>query len=135
MQPDGLRPSIVPELRKAATLPVEPPRDRLVRRISSVTEAIADGHAGLALKPQKAVELKRKQGELGRLLKNPPRLPAENKDELAKLELLEKEKQEFESQIVSLAEQETAVNTIEAKFEVLKDDLESFNKEIAEQLG
>lgn len=132
---DRLQASNFRELRKAATQPLETKRDRLVRTIKSLNQSIAEGSSRLALKPQKAIELKRKQEELERLLKNPPSLPAENKDELAKLEQLEKEKQEFESQIVSLAEQETAVNTIEAKFEVLKEDLESFNNEIVELLG
>lgn len=132
---DRLQASNFHELRKAATQPIETRRERLIRTIQSLNQSIADGNSRLALKPQKAVELKRKQEELERLLKNPPTLPAENSDELAKLEQLDKEKQEFEIQIVKLAEQAAAVETIKAKFDVLKDDLESFNKEITELLG
>jgi energy-coupling factor transporter ATP-binding protein EcfA2 len=132
---ERLQASNFQELRLAATQPIEARRQRLIRAIQSLNQSIADGNSKLALKPQKQLELTRKQEELARLIKTPPSLPAENKEELAKLEALEKEKQELESKVVGLNEQLTAVNTIEAKFEVLKDELETFNKEISELLA
>ena len=128
---ERLQASNFQELRKATTQPIETKRERLIRTIQSLNSSIADGTNRLLLKPQKQTDLKRKEDELKRLLKNPPVLPPENKEELAQLDQLEKEKQALEHKIVGLTEQLTALGTIEAKFEVMKQDVESFNKEIA----
>ncbi len=120
------------ELRKATTQPIETKRERLVRTIQTLNGTIADAAARLMLKPQKETELKRREGELVRLVKAPPTMPAENKEELNRLEALEREKQQLELRLAGLAEQLTALDTIQAKFDVLMQDVESFNKEMAE---
>jgi hypothetical protein len=131
---DRLQASNFQELRKATTQPIETKRQRLIRTIQSLNASIADATARVSLKPKKQTELKQRQEELARLLKKPPTLPAENKEELDRLDKLEKEKQELELKIVGLTEQLTVLGNIEAKFAVLKQDIESFNREMAELL-
>ncbi len=122
------------ELRKAAVQAIEVKRDRLIRMIQSLNQSIAESSARLALKPQKNLELKHRREELDRLLKSPPLLPAENTDELKELEKLGKEKQGLEVRVIALTEQVTALNTIEAKFQVFKEEVGVFNSEISELL-
>jgi energy-coupling factor transporter ATP-binding protein EcfA2 len=120
------------ELRKATTQPIETKREHLVRTIQTLNAAIADAAAHSMLRPQKEIDLKRRQDELKRLVKAPPTMPAENKEELNRLEALEKERQQLELRLAGLTEQLTAIDTIQAKFDVLAQDLESFNKDVAE---
>ncbi|HMB83556.1 MAG TPA: hypothetical protein VKI40_05825 [Terriglobales bacterium] len=120
------------ELRRAAGQATEAKRERLTRTIKVLNQSIAESSARLVLKPQKELELKRKQDELALLLKTPPSLPTENSDELKKLEELERERQELELQVLTLTDQTTALNTIEANFELFKGEVESFNKGIAD---
>ena len=131
---DRLDASNFQELRQASTQAVEIKRAKLVRTIQTLNQSIADTQARIALKPAKENELKRRREELQGLLKNVPQVPLENQDELKRLDALTKQKREIETQIVRFSEQLSALHTIETKFEVLKDDVRTFNEEIAELL-
>ena len=122
------------ELRQASTRVVELKRAKLMRTIQALNQSITDTQARIALKPVKENELKRRGEELQALLKNVPLVPQENQEELRRLEALTKFKQELETQIVRLSEQLTALDDIETRFEVLKDDIQTFIAEIAELL-
>jgi len=96
-----------------------------------LNQSIAVASARIALKPTKEAELKRKGDELQILLKNVPQVPQANKEELQRLEELTKQKQELEARIVEFTEQLGALESIETKLEVFKEDVATFNAEIA----
>ena len=64
------------------------------------------------------------------LVKHVPQVPEQSKDELTNLDELTKKKQELEEKIGHDAEQLNVLETIETKYEVLKEDLRTFNEEI-----
>jgi DNA repair exonuclease SbcCD ATPase subunit len=131
---DRLDASNFQELRKASTRAVELKRANFTRTIHGLNQSIAETEARIALKPAKENELKRRREELQALLKNVPQVPQENQEELRRLDALTKPKHELETQIVRLSEQLTALDTIETRFGVLKDDVRAFNAEITELL-
>jgi energy-coupling factor transporter ATP-binding protein EcfA2 len=118
------------ELRQASTTALQLRRQKLIRNIQALNQSIADTHVRIALKPGKERELKQKQTELQALMKNAPQVPQANKQELQLLETLVKEKQTLEQEITRLTQQVNTLDAIGAKFDVLKDDLASFNTEI-----
>lgn len=122
------------ELRQASTRAVEMKRASFMRTIQALNQSIADTQARIALKPAKENELKRRREEFQTLLKNVPQVPQENQEELRRLDALTKPKQELETQIVRLSEQLAALDAIETRFGVLKDDVRAFNAEIMELL-
>lgn len=119
------------ELRQTATKALEVKRGKLQRTIQGLNQSIADASARLTQKPAKEGELKRKRDELQALLKNEPQVPQANKEELERLQGLNKQKEQLEARIVDSNEQLNILNTIQTKLEVLKDDVSSFNLEIA----
>src|SRR4029077_14325187 len=81
------------ELRQASTRALELKRSKLTRTIQALNQSLTDTGIRIALKPGKQVELKRKRDELQALLKNVPQVPQQNKEELANLDVLTKQKQ------------------------------------------
>ena len=118
------------ELRQASTKALDLKRQKLIRNIQVLNQSIAETQLRIALKPGKERELKQKQNELQALIKKTPQVPQENKEELQRLEELVKQKQTLEQEITRLAEQLNMLDAIQAKFDVLKDDLASFNTEV-----
>jgi predicted ATPase len=131
---DRLDASNFRELRQTSTHAVRLKRAKLMRTIQTLNQSIADTQAQIALKPAMENDLKRRREELLALLKNVPQVPQENREELARLDALTKQKQDIEVQIVQCSEQLNTLETIETKYEVLKDDVRTFNAEIAELL-
>ena len=119
------------ELRQASTGSIAIRRERLTRTIQSLNQSIADAQGRILLRPSKENELKTKRTDLAALLKNVPQIPQENKAELDRLDLLVREKQKFERQIIGIAEQISAIGAIESKYEVLRQDLAAFNEEVS----
>ncbi|HUU14686.1 MAG TPA: AAA family ATPase [Terriglobia bacterium] len=122
------------ELRQASTRTLDLKRKKLTRTIQDLDQSIADTSARIGAKSIKENELKRKRQELTALQKNVPKVPPENKEELRRLDELTKQRQELEQQVVGYTEQSTALNAIEARFEILKEDITSFNSEVGELL-
>jgi RecF/RecN/SMC N terminal domain len=122
------------ELRQSSTKSLDLKRAKLQRTLQGLNQSITDASARMALKPMKDAELRRKRDELHALLKNVPQVPEANKDELQQLETLTKQKQELESQIVALTEQLSALDSIETKFDVFREDVAVFNAEIGSLL-
>jgi energy-coupling factor transporter ATP-binding protein EcfA2 len=131
---DRLDASNFQELRSMSTRALQLRRESVSNAITSLNQSIAHGQARLASRPAKEQEKKGKQAELDALLKNAPKVPEENKDELKRLEDLAKQKEELERELVRLSEQLTSLAQIQAKFEVLKESLRVFNEEIEELL-
>ena len=123
------------ELRQTSTRALDLKRNKLARTIQALNQSLTDTGTRIALKPAKEVELKRKRDELQALLKNVSQMPQQNKEELANLDVLTKQKQALEEEIGRATEQLNALETIETKFEVLKEDLIIFNDEISELIG
>jgi len=115
------------ELRKTATESIEVKREKLNRVIQELNQAIAESAIRMAQRPIKEADLKRKKEELSNLNKKTPRVPLENKEEIKKLDELTKKKESIEAQIISLTEKLNTLNTIEARYQVLTQDIESFN--------
>jgi ABC-type lipoprotein export system ATPase subunit len=118
------------ELRQTATKALGVKRSKLERTIQGLNQAIADASARTALRPTKENELKRKRDELHALLKNEPQVPQANREELERLATLTKLKEQLEAKIVDCNEQLNTLDTIATKFDVLKDDVGSFNRDI-----
>ncbi len=131
---DRLEASNFQGLRQASSRAIELKRNKLARVIQALNQSIAETSARIALKPTKEADLKAKQHELTGLLKNAPQVPQENKDELRRLDELGKQKEMLERQIVRYMEQLTTLDTIETRFEVLKEDLATFNIEVGQLL-
>jgi predicted ATPase len=118
------------ELRQTATKALEVKRSKLQRIIQGLNQSVAEASARMSQRPAKESELRRKREELQALLQNMPQVPEANKEEQEKLQNLTKVKEELEEKIVDGNEQLNTLTTIQTKFEVLKDDVISFNQEI-----
>lgn len=118
------------ELRQAATRSLELKRSKLARTIQSLNQSITETSTRIALKPAKEQELKRKRDELQALVKGTPEVPPENRDELQQLEELTRQREQLELAIVRHSEELGALDAIETKYDVLRDELSSFNTEI-----
>jgi energy-coupling factor transporter ATP-binding protein EcfA2 len=118
------------ELRQAATEALEVKRSKLQRTLQDLNQSISGASARMAQRPAKEGELKRKREELQALLRNTPQVPEANKEELDRLQKLTKVKELLEAQIVDCNEQLNTLATVQTKFDVLKDDVNSFNQEI-----
>lgn len=119
------------ELRQTSTKSISVKRDKLRRTIRSLNQSIAEAAIRISLKPSKENDLKRKQAELQALVKNVPHVPQASKEELERLESLIKLKEQVETNIVHYNDQLGILDTIETKFESLKDDVNLFNQEIS----
>ena len=108
----------------------EKSENKLQRTIQGLNQEIADASARTGLRTSKENELKRKREELQSLLKKEPQVPQANKSELERLAILTKLKEQLELKTVHCNEQLNVLDTIVTKFEVLKDDVSSFNRDI-----
>lgn len=122
------------ELRDAETQTVGIKRQRAGEIIRSLNQSIADAQARLGARPAKEAELARLKGELERLEKTAPQLPAQNQADLKELEKWTTKSKELEEKIVAVNEKINALDKIKARFELLREDLNRFNSEIAAQL-
>jgi hypothetical protein len=123
------------ELRQASTRAIDVKRTKLAQTIQSINQRVAELTARIVLKPSKEAELKRRRDELSVLLKNAPAVPQENKDELRRLDELAKQRGDLEKLVVGYSEQLTALDAIQARFDVFKEDVASFNSDVGELLN
>jgi predicted ABC-type transport system involved in lysophospholipase L1 biosynthesis ATPase subunit len=122
------------ELRDTETQTVGIKRQRAGEIIRSLNQSIADAQARLASRGAKETELIRLKAELEQLQKTTPQLPAQNQADLTELEKWNAKSKELEQQIVAVNEKINALDRIKTRFELMREDVDRFNVEIASQL-
>ena len=122
------------ELRDAETQTVGIKRQRASEIIRTLNQNIADAQSRLASRPAKEAELVRLKAELERLGKTAPQLPAQNQADLNELDKWNAKSKELERQIVIVNEKLNGLDRIKANFDLMRDDINRFNAEIASQL-
>ncbi len=118
------------ELRDASTRSIGLRRRKLAETIGSLNRTIADLTGRIGQRDAKVRQYQMKTAERDRMEKNKPILPSENQEEIRRLDALEDDKRKIEQAIVERSKQMNALQSIETKIQIFREEINTFNYEI-----
>ncbi len=118
------------ELRNTSTQPIQLRKAQVKKATQALNQSIAIASARINLKPQKIRDETLRRAELDTLRRNVPQQPTQIADEVRQREELIKTRQQLQNEISALNAQLTAVNTIDSRLEIMRNDLADFNEDM-----